>query len=102
MMAKTDLTYDAETETYRTTCPRTWDVCTCIVMAIEEIEDDPDLDPLNTVINVDALNTLFEPRYDDQPRRGGELTFYFHGYEICVHDHGTVTLSPPDESIESF
>ena len=95
-----EMTYDDHEDTYRTTCPRGWDVSTCIVIAIEEIEgrSGVELPPLNSHLNVGALNSLFDSRHDETPRRGGRLVFYYCGYEITVHHHGTVTLSKSSES----
>jgi len=94
-----EMTYDEGADVYRTTCPKGWDVSTCVVMAIEEIEgrSGVELPPLNSYLNVGALNSLFDHRHDETPRRGGRIVFYYCGYEITVHHHGTVTLSECDE-----
>lgn len=90
-----DVSYDAETGTYRTTHPRHWDLSTTIVLAIEQIsgQTDGELPPLQSFINVDALNSLFRHRADGSPRRGGEIRFRYVGFDVHVYHHGTITFS---------
>lgn len=91
-----DVSYDSETGTYRTTCPRHLDLSTAIVMTIEDIGGPATrpLPPLHSFINVDALDALFSDRVDGTPRRGGEIRFEYAGYDVHVYHHGTMILSP--------
>lgn len=98
-----DVTYDEESNTYRTTKPRTWDLSTAILIALEQIEetDVTEFPPLDSFVNVGALNKLFSDRHNGTVRRGGELNFYYNGYEVRAHHHGTILLSPQAESTEA-
>ena len=49
---------------------------------------------LYDVIDPEALDTLFEPRDDGTPRRGGRLAFSLYGHHITVDGDGTVTVQP--------
>lgn len=62
-----------------------------VVNAVADAEDvDPmNLDPpLGTVVDTDALNTLFPDT--DQTR--GQVTFRYSGYRVTVDSAGNVTL----------
>lgn len=49
---------------------------------------------LGSVIDVDALNELFEFR----DRTNGRVAFNYHGYRVTVDSDGRVTVEPVDES----
>ncbi|RDI71819.1 HalOD1 output domain-containing protein [Halopelagius longus] len=50
------------------------------------------LRPLYSAVDPDALDSLFES--EGGPAFGGEVQFQYHGYEVCVHGDGRVTLTP--------
>lgn len=51
-----------------------------------------DLPPLGDAINPDALDELFEPKFDGSPRRGGEVTFDYCNHTIVVDASGRVDI----------
>lgn len=61
-----------------------------VIDAVASAEDaDPsELDPLNDVIDPDALNGLFA----DRDVELGRVVFRYHGYTVTVDRHGRVTL----------
>ena len=52
------------------------------------------LAPLYTVINPDALETLFAPQIDGTPRPGGQIQFDYSGYHITVTSEGDIQSTP--------
>ena len=58
-------------------------VSTAVVRAVSAIEgrEPRSLRPLSDVLDPDALDALFEPRSNDRPRVGGQLSFI---YSDCV------------------
>lgn len=71
-------------------------VTQAVLRAIADAEDvDPvDLDtPLNAVVDPEALDALFEPRFGGRPRSTGEITFTYCGYDVSVRDGDHVALS---------
>jgi hypothetical protein len=69
-----------------------------VVAAVAEVLDrDPaDLD-LNGVVHPDALNSIFSPRYDGTPRRGGTLSFSLEGCSVTVDREGAIVVDPNPE-----
>lgn len=61
-----------------------------VIDAVASAEDaDPsELDPLNDVVDPDALNKLF----DDKDVEYGRVVFRYHGYTVTVDRHGRVSL----------
>lgn len=57
--------------------------------------DPVELDPLYTVVDPDALDSLFQPRLASRDGPGGELWFEYHDYEVRVGADGRVTLADP-------
>ncbi|SFS70746.1 HalOD1 output domain-containing protein [Halostagnicola kamekurae] len=68
-------------------------------VAQKEGVDPTELDaPLYDVINPEALDELFEPRRNGEPRFGA-VTFTYHGYDIVVEhgdDDGGLTITLED------
>lgn len=67
---------------------------------VERVSDaegvDPlELDPLYTVVDPDALDSLFRTRLASSDGLGGELRFEYHDYEVRVTADGRVTLADP-------
>lgn len=52
----------------------------------------PEYEPLHTVIDVEALDSLFESRVDGRPRSDGSVSFQYCGYTVRVDAEGEVTL----------
>jgi hypothetical protein len=71
-------------------------VSTAIVREVARREGVPavDLDSIYTVIDPDALEELFSPRYDGQPRPDGRVTFPYCGYEVTVTSDRTIHVEP--------
>ncbi len=64
-------------------------------VAAAEGVDPIELEPtLGSVIDVDALNELFDRR----PGGAGRVSFSYHGYHVTVGSDGRVTVEPADES----
>lgn len=52
--------------------------------------------PLNEVLDPDALDALFTAQPDDRPREGGIVSFEFNGYVVTVKNADTVYVDPID------
>jgi len=48
------------------------------------------LDPLYTVVDADALDSLFRSGMD------GLVSFTYHGYDVTVHSEGYLVVESPD------
>jgi hypothetical protein len=48
--------------------------------------------PLAESVDPDALDALFDDRYDGTSRAGGSTRFVFFGYEVVVTDASTVSV----------
>jgi hypothetical protein len=71
-----------------------------VVAAVAEREgvDPTDLhQPLDTVVDPEALDDLFADRLGGKCRHGGRVVFRYYGYHITVEDEGDVTLEPAPE-----
>lgn len=55
-------------------------------------QDMLDLDPLDEVIDADALNDLLRPRADGTPRTNVSVEFSYQGYLVSVEGSGLVRL----------
>ena len=67
-----------------------------VIHAVAEAADvDPlELDPLHSTIDPDALDALFAPKYNGQPRDGDlQLTFSMAGYKVIVWSYGRVSVT---------
>lgn len=53
--------------------------------------------PLNDVVDPDALDALFTPRRDGAPRAGGTVSFTLAGVSVTVTDGVEVTVEPRPE-----
>lgn len=71
-----------------------------ITMAILEAvatfarQDILDLDPLETVIDTDALNDLFRPRSNGTSRTNLSIEFVYQDYLVFVESSGLVRIRP--------
>lgn len=70
-----------------------------IVEAVAAAEDvppeevvPPTYEPLHDVVDPQALDALFAPKRNGTPRVGGRVSFEFCGYEVTVHEDGSITL----------
>jgi len=57
--------------------------------------DPLDLEPLSRVVDTEALDALFGPQLTigSVPQPVSEISFEYHGYEVCVSAVGTVSLT---------
>ena len=55
-----------------------------------------DLTPLATVIDPDALDSLFQTVGSDADRGDGEVRFRYHGHAVTVDRDGRITVAPAD------
>lgn len=61
--------------------------------ALPGTETDKALDPLYTVVDPEALDSVFRSADDDTARTSGQVTFPYHGYEVTVHSEGRVSAT---------
>ena len=64
-----------------------------VVYAVSEVsgEEPTTLRPLGTVIDPDALDTIFD-RCPDDDRGDAHISFEYEGYEVTVFSHGRLTI----------
>ena len=64
-------------------------VSTAVVRAVSAIEgrEPRSLRPLSDVLDPDALDALFEPKSNGQPRIGGQLSFIYSNCVVTI-DNG--------------
>ena len=67
------------------------------VAALKDTEPAELDQPLYTVIDPDALDTLFTPKRNGMARTGGEVQFTYCGYSITVTATGVVNAVPIEE-----
>lgn len=65
-----------------------------VVEAIEDVTDQPanEMEPLSDHIAPDALDQLFQPRPNGQPRGDGEVTFPWGEYRVTVTAQKSITI----------
>ena len=75
-------------------------VSTAVVRAVSAVEgQEPcSLRPLAYVLDPDALDALFESRFNGQPRTGGCLSFVYSGCRVSI-DNGEYLSIEPLESV---
>lgn len=96
----TAVEYDPECETYhvRHDFARKDELSVTVVTAVAEVCDcDPEDLDLNAVVHPDALNSVFSPRYDGTPRRGGTLSFSLAECSVTVRPDGEIIVDPNPE-----
>lgn len=78
------------------------DVSNTVVMAVAATTNTPadELPPLHNVIDSDALNGIFQPRRNGQPRTGIHVSFTMAGCTVSIRDD-TVTVTPDSKSTMS-
>lgn len=52
------------------------------------------LEPLCTVIDPDALDSVFQPTDPDTAYPHDQVTFPYHGYEVTVQREGRISVKP--------
>lgn len=96
------ITYDSDRDLYRATFDSTTvapsKAVVEVVAAIEE-EEPSQLVPLYNVINADALDNLCSERFPGRYDSDRLVQFTYHGYEIRVWSHGTITAGPSGASM---
>lgn len=67
-----------------------------VVLAVAEAKDaDPlEIEPLNSVVDADALNKLF-PTPVDGAQGAGELRFTMADCQVAVYGNGDIVVTPP-------
>lgn len=76
---------------FRTTFDRQSEsVCVAVISAVAAVSNTrpKELEPLQGVVDTDALDALF------QPGSHGHVTFPYSGYEVNVRSDGELTLAP--------
>lgn len=69
----------------------TFDSPSQAVVEAVSAEDDTDpleMEPLNGVVDTDALNSLFQPDLDSQASISGTAQFQYLGYDVQITGHG--------------
>lgn len=56
------------------------------------------LEPLCTVIDPEALNSVFQPTDPDTAQPHGQVTLPYHGYEVTVQREGQISVKPLNSS----
>lgn len=59
--------------------------------------DPVEIDPLGEVVDADALDALFGPRFDGTNRSGGSITLKYCGRRVTARPDGTVVIDKPPE-----
>ena len=88
--------YHEETDTYRTEYdPQTRPVTEAVVETVAEATGTSPLDlpQLHSVVDPDALDSLFSGRPLGPTHGDGTVTFEFAGCIVSVNSHGTVEIS---------
>jgi len=69
-------------------------VSRAVVRSVSAVEGQEPLSlpPLATVLDTDALDVLFEPRYDGTSRSGGRLSFIYSNCKVTVDNGEYITL----------
>lgn len=52
--------------------------------------------PLNEIVDPEALDALFEPQGNGRPRTEGRVEFEYYGYAVVVHEDGSVDIRDED------
>ena len=66
-----------------------------VVHAVLEVTGaDPTDVNLNAVVQPDALNRIFNPKHDGEPREGGRIEFDLAGCHVTVTGDGEVRVDP--------
>lgn len=58
-------------------------------------QDPVQMEPLNSVIDPDALDKLFQTSVGGSPRTGGRVSFTMEGCEVTVRASGEVVVTAP-------
>jgi len=102
--ASSNVEYHEASGTYRTEFdPDTRPVCEAIITAVATAtERDPlDVPPLYSVVDIDALATLFTPADISPDGSDRTATFDYAGCHIKVRGRGTVLIEPSTETASS-
>lgn len=92
------VTYDPEANAYY--AHHDWSdqgsLSVTLITALAEIADaDPtEMQRLGAHVNPDALDTLFEPRSDDESRSAGRLELPVDDYHVTVYADGEIVIRP--------
>ncbi|MDT3433380.1 HalOD1 output domain-containing protein [Haloarcula sp. 1CSR25-25] len=71
-------------------------VSMAVVRVVSAVEgrDPLSLPPLANVVDTDALDALFDARYDGTQRTGGRLSFVYSKCQITIDNAEFLTLQP--------
>lgn len=74
-------------------------VSTVVVEAVADAQgiSPTELEPLHRVVNADALNALYDPKWDDRDA-ATTVSFTYADCEVTVSGRGEVVVRPADES----
>lgn len=62
--------------------------------ASSDTETDQVLEPLHTVIDPDALDTVFMPAASRTAQHTARVTFSYHGHAVTVTGTGSISVEP--------
>ncbi len=70
-----------------------------VVRAVSALvgQDPLSLPPLADVLDTDALDTLFDTRFDGTPRTGGQLSFVYSNCRVTIDNGEYLTLEALEE-----
>lgn len=80
----------------KTVCVRSeGDVCFAVVDTVSKLTatDPLELEPLGTVVDTDAVETLFGPGQIGSIRHDADLSFRYEGCDVTVGNDGTVSVT---------
>lgn len=84
---------------FDTDCPPSVAVVEAVA-AREGVEPETLTHPLDAVVDVDALDSIFAPRGSGAARDGGQISFTYYGYHVTVHSSGSVLLDADGPALE--
>ena len=75
-----------------------WPIHTLVVEAIEEVagRSAEEIDPLSNSVDPEALDRLFQPRSNGEPRKGGKITFSVDEFRVTVTSRGNIMIVEDD------
>lgn len=98
------LEYDAETGRYRANYDLSYDSPSDVVIhtvAAVSKTAPTDLEALYSVIDPDALNSLFTSLTHRRHEGDARVTFAFHGHTVVLNSYGVVEIEPTRQDLES-
>lgn len=88
--------YDEQLDSYRIECSGDagQSISTCVVLGVAELSglDPVELRQLNSVVDAEAIDQLFDPAQQGDP--SDRVSFNYHDYRVTVYRDGEILLQP--------